>query len=85
MPAFPCQAMLCDTQGAEDFRAAKRRREEKPGSQRSRQGPGVAFGTGVLDEDDVYGMTDDYVVEPDNKQGYSFDLQSDEEDAGPIR
>lgn len=55
--------------GAEEFRAAKRLRAEasRPGSN-PREGPrgrGIAFGTGVLDEDDAYGILDDYVTHDD--------------------
>jgi hypothetical protein len=35
-----------------------------------------------MDEDDVYGMTDDYVVEAESRDCYHFDLASDEEDDG---
>lgn len=73
-------------QGAEDFRAAKKQRVEKPSTTKpAKRGPGVAFGTGVMDEDDVYGMTDDYIIEPDAKEGYDFDLQSDDEDRNQKR
>ena len=51
---------MCRSQGAEEFRDAKRVRDgvgEKlqplPPAKRQR---GVAFGSGVADEDDVYGM-----------------------------
>lgn len=43
----------------------------------------MAFGSGVMDEDDVYGMTDDYVTAPDAREGYDFDLQSDEDGGSP--
>jgi len=69
-------------QGADDFRSAKRQREggeagKQPGGKRGR---GVAFGTGIMDEDDVYGLTDDYVVEAEARDAYHFDLPSDNED-----
>ena len=71
-------------QGAEDFRAAKRGRDQPdprvPAAKRTR---GVAFGTGVMDEDDVYGLTDDYVVDPESKDTLDFELHSDE-DAEPV-
>ncbi len=71
-------------QGAEDFRSAKRQRVAAPSSGRAaKQGPGVAFGSGVMDEDDVYGMTDDYVTAPEAKEAYNFDLHSDEETGSP--
>lgn len=73
-------------QGAEDFRSAKRKQESKPNkTPASKRTRGVAFGTGIMDEDDVFGMTDDYVVEPDARQSYDFDLQSEEEDGSPAR
>ena len=73
------------SQGAEDFRTAKRQRDEKPSTARpAKQGRGVAFGSGVMDEDDVYGMTDDYVTHAGAKENYDFDLHSDEE-GGPSR
>ena len=71
-------------QGAEDFRSAKRQRDDKPSKQPvGKRSRGVAFGSGVMDEDDVYGMTDDYVMDHDSRQGYNYDLQSDEEDGSP--
>lgn len=52
------------TQGAAEFREARKRAREGDSSQQ--QGPrrkqrGVAFGTGALDEDDTMGMMADYV------------------------
>ena len=76
--------MLLMQQGAEEFRAAKRGRDAppenktRPGSKRTR---GIAFGTGVLDEDDAYGMTQDYVMEAEPKAAFNFEIASDEEDA----
>ena len=71
------------TQGAEDFRSAKRQRDAAPSSSSrpAKKGPGVAFGSGVMDEDDVYGMTDDYVTAPDAREGYDFDLADEETDS----
>eukprot|EP00889_Picochlorum_renovo_P003800 jgi/Picre1/30830/NNA_006190.t1 len=49
-------------QGAEEFRHAKQRGEQSAQrSGRGRRGRGVAFGTGVLDEDDALGTMEDYV------------------------
>lgn len=36
-----------------------------------------------MDEDDVYGMTDDYVEESEDRGGYNFDLPSDDEGGSP--
>ena len=41
----------------------------------------MAFGSGAGDEDDVYNMTDDYVMHGTGKEGLAFELASDEEDA----
>ena len=41
---------------------------------------GVAFGSGAGDEDDVYHMTDDYVMHGTGKEGLAFELASDEEE-----
>ena len=35
-----------------------------------------------MDEDDVYGLTDDYVVDPEAREALDFELHSDE-DAEP--
>lgn len=49
-------------QGAEEFRHAKQRGEQSSHrSVRGRRTRGVAFGTGVLDEDDALGTMEDYV------------------------
>lgn len=62
----PIDHSCCD-QGAEEFRDAKRARDgvgEKlqplPPAKRQR---GVAFGSGVADEDDVYGMVSGQVTQ----------------------
>ena len=50
---------ICE-QGAEEFRDAKRSRDGVDGKMQplppSKRQRGVAFGSGVADEDDVYGM-----------------------------
>ncbi|KAL6784160.1 hypothetical protein ACKKBG_A05050 [Auxenochlorella protothecoides x Auxenochlorella symbiontica] len=57
--------------GAREFEAAKRARLEAGRRQSGAAGPvprrhpGVAFGTGVLEEDDAEGIMDDYVVHGD--------------------
>lgn len=58
-------------QGAREFEAAKRarleagRRQSGAAGSVPRRHPGVAFGTGVLEEDDAEGIMDDYVVHGD--------------------
>ncbi|KFM22562.1 DNA excision repair protein ERCC-6-like protein [Auxenochlorella protothecoides] len=57
--------------GAREFEAAKRarleagRRQSGAAGSVPRRHPGVAFGTGVLEEDDAEGIMDDYVVHGD--------------------
>lgn len=75
---------LPGNQGAEEFRMAKRGRdEEAPGKGQARgakRARGVAFGSGVADEDDAFGITEDYAGRDGAPQGYTFELASDEED-----
>lgn len=78
--------------GAEEFRAAKRKRggfedEEAVGAgapgaaaAAARRGRGVAFGAGVLDEDDSYGIMDDYVDGPGGRKGMAFEIMDVEDD-----
>ena len=40
----------------------------------------MAFGTGIMDEDDTLGMTDDYVTDLDPREGLDFELGSEEEE-----
>lgn len=49
----------------------------------SKRKRGVAFGTGIMDEDDTLGMTDDYVMDLDPREGMDFELHSEEEDERP--
>lgn len=82
-----CICMLSRThhvhslQGAEEFRRAKRGREVAsqpvPAAKRTR---GIAFGSGAGDEDDAYGMTEDYVTAGTGKEGMSFEIASDDDD-----
>ena len=69
-------------QDAEVFRTAKapQSKASVAGVKRTR---GVAFGTGAADEDDTYGMMEDYVnSEADPRKGMLFEIagDSDEED-----
>lgn len=72
-------------QDAEVFRTVKSssapdNRATAAGVKRTR---GVAFGTGAADEDDSYGMMEDYVsTEADPRKGMLFEIagDSDEED-----
>ncbi|KAK9830452.1 hypothetical protein WJX72_011851 [[Myrmecia] bisecta] len=73
--------------GAEEFRAAKRMREEPVQNQGAGPGGalkrsrGPAFGTGALEEDDTYGMMEDYVTaEAGAAQGMHFEIASDNEE-----
>ena len=76
--------VLPGNQGAEEFRAAKRGRDEgAPGKGQPRgakRARGVAFGSGVADEDGAFGITEDYAGGDGVPEGYSFELASDEED-----
>ncbi|KAK9795492.1 hypothetical protein WJX73_006570 [Symbiochloris irregularis] len=69
---------------AEVFRKAKQGRDE-PQQPSAKRTHGVAFGSGAGDEDDVYGMTDDYVTTGTGMEGMAFEIASDEEDDLPIR
>lgn len=57
-----------NVQGAKEFAAAKRAKLEAgraasgAGPRAQRRHHGIAFGTGVLDEDDSYGILDDYIM-----------------------
>ena len=73
-------------QDAEVFRRAKGGQESQgkrmaAGTKRTR---GVAFGSGAADEDDSYGMMEDYVVadDGDRRKGLLYEIAdgSDEED-----
>jgi hypothetical protein len=72
-------------QDAEVFRKAKgalepQSKQAVTGTKRTR---GVAFGSGAADEDDSYGMMEDYVVEEtDKRRGLLFEVAegSDEDD-----
>lgn len=78
-------AILCGVQDAEVFRKAKgalepQSKQAVTGAKRTR---GVAFGSGAADEDDSYGMMEDYVVEETDKgRGLLFEVAegSDEDD-----
>ncbi len=77
--------VLSGVQDAEVFRKAKGASEPQSkqavtGAKRTR---GVAFGSGAADEDDSYGMMEDYVVEEtDKRRGLLFEVAegSDEDD-----
>ena len=78
-------ADLSGVQDAEVFRKAKGALE--PQSKQAVTGAkstrGVAFGSGAADEDDSYGMMEDYVVEEtDKRRGLLFEVAegSDEDD-----
>ena len=72
-------------QDAEVFRRAKSGQQGQakppaPGTKRTR---GVAFGSGAADEDDSYGMMEDYVADDgDRRKGLLFEIAegSDKED-----
>lgn len=77
--------LLPGNQGAEEFRVAKRGRgEDAPGNGQQPRGAkrarGVAFGSGLADEDDAFGITEDYAGGDGVPDGYIFELASDEED-----
>ena len=81
-------------QGAEEFRAVKRAREEggstgtgrgaaqgEEGSSKRRRG--VAFGTGALEETDTFGDMEDYVTAEDGSrrnEEFAYEVASDDED-----
>lgn len=75
-------------QGAEEFRAAKRGRDgwavgaaaPELSTKRAR---GVAFGSGAADEDDAFGIAEDYAEGAAAPGAYTFELASDEEDDAP--
>ena len=89
-------------QDAEEFRVARQhrgpaggpQRQAGPASQQQQQQQqqrkrtwGTAFGVGALDEDDSYGVMDDYVVDTDTdkKGAHHFELREEgEEDAGTL-
>ena len=67
-------------QDAEVFRTAKVPQSKAPaaGAKRTR---GVAFGTGAADEDDTYGMMEDYVnSEADPRKGMLFEIAGDSDE-----
>jgi hypothetical protein len=72
-------------QNAEEFRGAKRERDSSKGDnseglRTAKRARGVAFGSGVLDEDDVYGIEDDYVTaDGSHREDVNFEIASDEE------
>lgn len=66
--------------GAEEFRAAhalrnsaKRRATLNSAQDPRRRSRGVAFGTGVLDEDDAFGILEDYVTHDDHEHVESYE------------
>lgn len=68
--------MFRKARGAQDLQG----KQVLAGAKRSR---GVAFGSGAADEDDSYGMMEDYIVdETDKRKGLLFELTdgSDEDD-----
>ena len=97
-PCRPRQTVLCSfVQDAEEFRTARQHRGPPGGPQRQ-AGPasqhqqqqhkrtrGTAFGVGALDEDDSYGVMDDYVVDTDTdrKGAHHFELREEGEDDAP--
>lgn len=82
-----CCVCIWPCQDAEVFRAAKQGREDQQKSQQhpAKRSRGVAFGSGAGDEDDVYGMTDDYATTGTGKEGVAFEIASDEDDDLPVR
>ena len=89
----PLATRAVSSQGAAEFAKAKRDRESSradvEGLRPAKRPRSVAFGTGALDEDDSYGITDDYVsnVErPSIASGLHFEVAgSDDEDSLDIR
>lgn len=78
-----CCAVLQD---AEVFRRATGSQEAqgRPSAAGTKRTRGVAFGSGAADEDDSYGMMEDYVADDgDRRKGLLFEIAegSDEEDA----
>ena len=94
--AGPGKLCCCPfVQDAEEFRAARQRRGPAGGPQRQ-AGPasqqqqqqrkrtrGTAFGVGALDEDDSYGVMDDYVVDTDKQGAHHFELREEGEQDAP--
>lgn len=87
------QSAHAGSQGAEEFRAVKRAREDagstagraaEQEAAKKRRG-GVAFGTGALEETDTFGYVEDYVtMGEDGRQRnevFAFEVASDDEDA----
>lgn len=77
------------SQNAAEFRSLKREREEALGVRpdaaeevrKGKRSRGTAFGTGVLDEDDAYGIMDNYVtVEEDVREKHHFEIAMDGDD-----
>lgn len=67
------------------FRRAKggQHPEGKPAAAGTKRSRGVAFGSGAADEDDSYGMMEDYVADDgERRKGLLFEVAegSDEED-----
>lgn len=72
-------------QDAEVFRSAKGSSvaQSQPTASGVKRTRGVAFGSGAADEDDTYGMMEDYISsEADPRKGMLFEIagDSDEED-----
>ena len=71
------------SQGAEDFRQAKR---QKTGSSQAEDGAGkkrrgIAFGTGALEDTDTFGYMDDYTSnDRHNLAAFSYEVAPDEDD-----
>ncbi len=79
------QSIAPALQDAEVFRKAQESQEPqgKAGITGAKRTRGVAFGTGAADEDDSYGMMEDYAVDDsDKRKGMLFEIAdgSDEED-----
>ena len=80
-----CEPACAVAQDAEVFRRAKGGPElqGKPSAAGTKRTRGVAFGSGAADEDDSYGMMEDYVADDADKcKGLLFEIAegSDEED-----
>lgn len=83
-------------QNAAEFRGVKREREEALGVRpdpaeevrKGKRSRGTAFGTGVLDEDDAYGIMDNYVTAEENvreKHHFEIAMEDDEDEDVPGR
>ena len=95
--AGPGKSCVLLVQDAEEFRTARQHRGP-PGGPQQQAGPasqhqqqqrkrtrGTAFGVGALDEDDSYGVMDDYVVDTDTdrKGAHHFELREEGEEDAP--